>query len=90
MVKEKFLEDGSILSFHIPFTESTFIEKSASHSNGFISAKDDGNIHPKLFSSALRTLLQSENPSSVLQLQNILYNFSTSTMKQVETNYRDY
>lgn len=27
MVKEKFLEDGSIFSFHIPFTESTFTEE---------------------------------------------------------------
>lgn len=48
---------------HTPFTEGTFIEvicqSQQCDSNGFISAKDDANIHPKLFCSGLRPLLQS-------------------------------
>lgn len=78
---------GVSFLFHTPFTESTFIEEICQSqqcdNNGFISAKDDANIHPKLFCSGLRTLLQSQCHYSVLQFQNIVHNFSIYTMKQV-------
>lgn len=52
--------------FHAPFTESTFIEEifqsQPCDSNGFISAKDDANIHPELSCSGLRTLLTELKP----------------------------
>lgn len=54
---------GVYFLFYPPFTESNFIEEICQSqqcdSDGFISAKDDANIHPKLFCSGLRPLLQS-------------------------------